>query len=248
MMAIVALMPLAAAGQTAGAQTYTPPRTPDGQPNLQGIWQTLNSAAWDIQDHNARLGVPAGQSVVEGNVIPYQPWAAARKQENFANRATADPETQCYMPGVPRITYMGFPFQILQTPRQVLMVYEYVHAVRPIFTDSRPHFGAGDTEFWLGDSRGHWEGNTLVVDVRNFTNQTWLDRAGNFHSEVLRVTERYTPTGPEHLRYEVTLEDPKVYTRPWKMSMTLYRIKEPNARLLEYECYALAAEEEDKAR
>lgn len=248
LMAVVVLIPMPAAGQAAGAQGYTPPRTPEGQPNLQGIWQVLNAATWDIQDHGAQLGVPAGQAVVEGNEIPYQPWAAAKKQENSANRATADPETKCYMPGVPRITYMGYPFQILQTPELVMIVYEYIHSVRPIFMDGRPHFPPGATQFWLGESRGRWEGNTLVVDVRNFTDQTWFDRAGNFHSGALRVVERYTPTGPDHMTYEVTIEDAKAFTRPWKMSMTLYRRKEPNARLLEYECYAYAAEEEDKAR
>jgi hypothetical protein len=243
------LIPLSsAARQVPEAQAYTPPRTPHGQPDLQGIWQALNSAAWDIQDHPARLGVPAGLGVVDGNEIPYQPWAAAKKQENFDNRATADPETKCYMPGVPRITYAGFPFQILQTPDLIMVVYEYVHSVRPIFMDGRPHFPPGATHFWLGESRGRWDGNTLVVHVRNFTDQTWFDRAGNFHSDALRVVERYTPIGPDHLRYEAIIEDPKVFTRPWNMSMILYRRKEPRVRLLEYECYAYAAEEEDKAR
>ncbi|MBI4885854.1 MAG: hypothetical protein HY824_02065 [Acidobacteria bacterium] len=211
-----------------------PPRTPDGKPNLQGIWQAVNTAAWDIQDHAARLGVPAGQGVVEGNEIPYQPSAAAKKRENFANRLTADPETMGYLPGVPRIMYMPFPFQILQTPTHVAMVFEYDRALRTIYTNGTPH-PMGPINWWLGDSRGRWDGDTLVVDVVHFTDQTWLDRAGNFHSDALHLVEHYALIGPDHLRYEVTVEDPQVFTRPWKMSMLLYRRKEPDLRLLEYD-------------
>jgi len=217
-------------------------RTKDGRPDLSGIWQVLNTAAWDIQDHSGQLGVPAGQGVIAGNEIPYQPWALKKKQENFANRATADPEAKCFLPGVPRATYMPFPFQILQTPGGVVIAYEYVHAVRHIYVNGSPH-PAGPIQWWMGDSRGRWEGDTLIVDVVHFTDQTWFDRAGNFHSEALHVVERYTPVGPDHLQYEVTTEDPKVFTRPWKMSMLLYRRKEPRARILEYECYSYALDE-----
>jgi hypothetical protein len=219
--------------------SYTPPRTPDGQPDLQGIWQVMNTAAWDIQDHAASLGVPAGAGVVSGGEIPYQPWAAKQKADNYANRRTLDPETKCHMPGVPRITYMPYPFQIAQGKGQTLFLYEYIHVVRPVFTNGNPHPKGPIDWLYMGDSRGRWEDNTLVVDTIHFrpVGDTWLDRAGNFTSEELHVVERYTPTGPDHMRYDVTLEDPKVFTRPWTMSMVLYRRKEPNVQLLEYECY-----------
>jgi hypothetical protein len=241
-MAVISLAPIPVAGQARAAdpQAYSPPRTPDGKPDLQGVWQVLNTAAWDIQDHPARLGVPAGQGVVEGNEIPYQSWAAAKKKENFENRLTADPVTKCYLPGVPRITYMPYPFQIFQTGTTTVIIYEYVHAVRTIYMD-REHL-PGHLDFWLGVSRGRWDGDTLVVDAIDFNDQTWLDAAGNFHSEALHVVERYRRTGPDHIAYEVTIEDPKVFTRPWKMSMTLYRRQEKNAQILDYECHALQEE------
>ena len=239
---IIAVALLSVAPIPAAAQVSAPTRTPDGKPNLQGIWQALSPAAWDLQDHQARLGVPAGQGVVEGNEIPYQPSALKRKQENVANRATADPETKGYLPGVPRIMYMPFPFQIVQTPTHVAMTFEYAQGVRIIYTNGTPH-PRGPIEWWLGDSRGRWDGDTLVVDVVHFTDQTWLDRAGNFHSEELHLVERYTMTGSDHINYEVTIEDPKVFTRPWTMRMVLYRRKEPNVRLLDY-VPALLMEEE----
>lgn len=237
--ALILVFSVSVIGQ--GAQAYTPPRTWDGQPDLQGVWQVLNTAAWNIQDHHAQLGIPAGRSVVEGNDLPYQPSALAKRDENRANRLTADPETKCYQPGVPRVTYMPFPFRIVQAPEQVTIFYEYIHAVRNIYMNSK--HPEGPIEWWMGDSRGRWEGNTLVVDVVHFTDQTWLDRSGNFHSEVLHVVERYTRTGPDHMLYEATIEDPKVFSRPWKMSMPLYRRQEANIELLEYECYMYMFEE-----
>ena len=210
------------------------PRTPDGKPDMSGIWQAVNSAAWNILPHSAEDGVPAGLGVVEGNEIPYRPEAAAKQRENFAKRATLDPETKCWLPGVPRATYMGFPFQIVQAPTQVSILYEYAHAVRNIFMNS-PH-PKGPIEFWMGDSRATWDGDTLVVDVVHFNDQTWFDRAGNHHSEQLHVVERYTPIDRNHINYEVTIEDPKVFTRLWKMSMPLYRRVDRNMQLLEYEC------------
>ena len=251
-MGLAAPRPMAAAvlvvlaSTSAGAQAPALPRTPDGKPNLQGIWQVLNTAAWDLQDHSARLGVPGGQTVVDGNDIPYQPATLKQKQQNFANRATADPETKGFLPGVPRIMYMPLPFQIFQTPTHVAMTFEYAQAVRILYTNGTPH-PRGPINWWLGDSRGRWEGDTLVVDVVHFTDQTWLDRAGNFHSDQLHLVERYTMTGPDHINYEVTVEDPKVFTRPWKMSMLLYRRKEPNVRLLDY-LPALLMDEEQAAR
>ena len=234
----------------AGPSGYDGPRTPEGRPDLNGFWQVLNSAAWDIRPHNARDGIPAGLGVVEGDGIPYQPWAAERQQENYANRLTADPVRQCHLPGVPRITYMPFPFRILHTPDHVVITYEFAHAVRIIYTDGSPHPLPND--FWMGDSRGHWEGDTLVVDTTHFNGRTWLDAAGNFHSEALHVVERYTPTTPYHIDYEVTLEDPNVFTRPWTMRMTLYRRMDEGLQILDYDCVdhllQMAAEREQGDR
>jgi hypothetical protein len=247
--AVVSLVSTSIGAQSPAAarQPYNPPRILNGIPDLQGVWQAVNTAAWDVQDHNASVEVPGGEGVVEGNEIPYQPWAVAKKRENFENRASADPETKCYLPGVPRITYMPFPFHIAQTAGQVAIAYEYLHAFRVIHTNGTPHLAEiGELDSWMGDSRGHWEGNTLVVDVTLFNDQTWFDRAGNFHSDALHIVERYTLTGPDHMLYEVTIEDPKVFTRPWKMSMPLYRRKEARARLFEYECYAYLFEKADR--
>jgi hypothetical protein len=216
------------------------PRAADGKPDLSGVWQAATTANWNLLPHAAGKDVPAGLGVVEGNEIPYTPAAAAQQRQNFANRAQADPETRCFLPGVPRIMYMPFPFQIFQTPGHIAMVFEYVHAVRRIFMVT-PH-PEGPIEWWMGDSRGRWEGDTLVVDVVHFTNQTWFDRAGNFHSEELHVVERYTPIGPNHIQYEATIEDPKVFTRPWRISFPLYRRLEKGIRVLDYECYAFGLE------
>jgi hypothetical protein len=232
----VALLQASVARTADGQAATSIPRTADAKPDLSGIWQVVNTASWDIQDHAAQKGVPGGPGVVEGNDIPYQPWALARKKENYAQRATLDPETKCYLPGVPRITYMPFPFQIIQKPNELTILYEYAHTVRYIFANGTPH-PPGPIDWWLGDSRGRWEGDTLVVDVIHFNDQTWFDRAGNFHSDALHVVERYTPTDADHITYAVTIEDPKVFTRPWNMSMILYRHKEKNFGLYEYECY-----------
>ena len=217
------------------------PRTSDGKPDLSGIWQTMNSAAWNVEDHSAALGVPAGQGVVEGGTIPYLPAALAKRNDNFKNRATADPETKCYLLGVPRITYAGFPFQIIQKPEQVTVLYEWAHATRYIHTNGTAH-PPGHIDWWMGDSRGRWDGDTLVVDVVHFGGETWLDRAGNHHSDALHVVERYTPLDADHINYEVTLEDPKVFARPWTMSMILYRHREKGFQLLDYECYGFDVE------
>ena len=229
------------AGATVGlaslsAQTQTIPRTADGKPNLSGMWQVVNSAVWDIQDHSAANGVPAGQGVVEGNELPYLPAALGKRKENFQNRLTRDTERDCLLPGVPRITYMPFPFQIVQTPKEVALLYEYAHAARHVYMDT-PHLADGIT-WWMGDSRGRWEGDTLVVDVNNFNDKTWFDRSGNFHSDALHVIERYTLIDKDHIYYEATIEDPRVFSRPWKMSMPLYRRIDKSMQLLDYECYA----------
>lgn len=241
-------------------------------PDLSGIWQALNTANWDLRAHAARpalevapgpgnsliggpgevipappvraLGaiaaVPGGLGVVQGDEIPYQPWAAAKQRENFQNVLTRDPEVKCYLPGVPRATYMPYPFQIAQSAATIVMAYEYAGATRNISMTGE----AVETliSAWMGYSNGRWEGETLVVDVKGFTDQTWFDRAGNFHSDELHVVERYTRTGPDHLQYEATITDPKVFTRPWTISMPLYRRLEPHAQLVEFKCVEFVEE------
>jgi hypothetical protein len=223
----------------APAPVRTIPRTGDGKPNFQGIWQVRNRAAVDLQDHAAKFGMPAGKGVVEGGEIPYQPWAAAKKHENYAKRQTADPLAQCFMPGVPRIMYMEYPFQIFQTRDHVAITFEWSSVFRLIYTNGKP--GPKGIDFWMGDSRGHWEGDTLVVDVKDHNDKTWFDMAGNFHSDALQVVERYTMTDPDTIQYEVTIEDSRVFTIPWKISMPLYRQKDMT-RILEYQCQAEAEE------
>jgi len=197
-----------------------------------------------VFSYRGEFGVPPGLSVVQGGDIPYLPIAIPQREENFRNRLTADPETKCYMPGVPRITYTPHPFQIVQSATQVTTVYEYAHVFRNLYLNS-PH-PKGPIQWWMGDSRARWDGDTLVVDVVHFNDRTWLDRSGNYHSADLHVVERYTRTGPDHIRYEATLEDQKVFSRPWTISMPLYRRAEPNPRLLEYECYAYIERERDR--
>src|SRR2546430_784414 len=167
------------------------PRTANGKPNLQGIWQATSRASFDLQDHAARHGMPAGKGVVQGGEIPYQPWAAAKKQQNFANRQTADPVGKCFLPGVPRIMYMEFPFHVFQTPEHIAITFEWSQVYRLIYTNGKPPLHDG-VESWMGNSRGRWEGDTLVVSVTDHNDKTWFDMAGNFHSDALRVTERYT--------------------------------------------------------
>jgi hypothetical protein len=238
--AVMSLM--TAAGQSPATNAI--PRLSDGHPNLNGIWQTVNAADYDIQDHSAQKGVPGGQGVVVGNDIPYQPSALAKKKENYKNRATEDSEAKCFLLGVPRITYSGHPFQIFQgtASDKVTILYEYAHTNRFIYTKNTQH-PAGPIEWWMGDSRGHWEGDTFVVDNVHFNDNTWFDKAGNYHSVELHVVERYNLIDADHIDYEATIEDPKVFTKPWKMDMILYRHKEKNFQLLDYECYAFDADE-----
>jgi hypothetical protein len=240
---VAGLLAFITASVNAQAPTAAPTikRNADGTPDLSGVWQVLSTAAWDLEGHHARKDVPAGAGVVVGGAIPYQPWAAEQKKENWQQRATADPERNCYLPGVPRLTYMPFPFQIVQTAGQLLLLHEYAHAVRVVYTNGTPH-PKGPIDWWLGDSRGRWEGDTLVVDNVHFNDQTWFDRAGNFHSDELHVIERFTPNGPDHVDYAVIIEDPKVFTRPWEIRLVLYRHTEPNFQLLEYECSAFDVE------
>jgi hypothetical protein len=228
-------------------QKFAPPRTADGQPDLQGIWRVWNLARYDVEPHPASYGVPAGLGVIvdppDGR-IPYKPWALERKKENFAkSRITfpydplknADPVARCYIPGVPRITYLGWPFEIVQSKDFVGIVYEWMHIRRMIPLTNRPV--PEGIDFWGGLSRGRWDGNSLVVKVTNLSDWTWFDMAGNFHSNAAQVEERYTLSAPDTIDYEVTITDPDVFTRPWKMRMAIQRQRD--ARLLEYECHEL---------
>jgi len=237
-LAILSGMP--AAGQ---APAYHAPRTADGKPNLNGIWQALNEANWDIEAHSAAPGrvlalgaedaVVPGLGIVEGGPLPYLPAAAAKKKDNFEKRLTDDPEIKCYLPGVPRAMYMPQPFQIVQSAKHIMMAFQYAGAIRTVYMDEHTEAPA---DSWMGWSNGHWEGETLVVDTTGFNDLSWLDRAGNFHSDALHVVERITPAGPDHLNYEATIEDKKVFSRPWKMSLPIYRRREKGARLLEFRC------------
>ena len=220
-----------------------------GHPDLGGIWEYMGTANWDLQDHPAEPGpmwqmgaigaVPAGQTVVEGGDIPYLPAAAAKKKQNFENRRTLDPEAKCYLPGIPRANYMPYPFQIVQSPRGILFVYEYATANR-VVNMGKPQEAGSDT--WMGTNNGHWEGDTLVVDVTGLNGLAWFDRAGDFATSKLHVVERFSRTDPYHLNYEATIEDPSVFSRPWKISLPLYKRMEKNAQLLEFKCVEFAEE------
>ncbi len=211
------------------------PRAANGKPNLQGIWKATARAAYDLQDHAATLDMPAGKGVVVGGQIPYQPAAAAKKLQNYNNRKTADPVRSCFFPGVPRIMYMDFPFQVFQTPEHVAITFEWNLVHRLIYTDGKP--AMHPSESWMGDSRGHWEGDTLVVKVTDVNDKTWFDMAGDFHSGALVVTERFTMLDADTIRYEAEIQDDKTYTKPWKISVPIIRQKDAD-RLYEYLCQA----------
>lgn len=239
--AFVAMIP--ASGQ-AQAPAYKAPRTKDGQPNLNGIWEAMTTANWDLRAHAAAQGpvlslgaqfsIPPGPGVIEGDgQIPYLPAAAEQQKKNFADRLNLDPEVKCYMGGVPRSVYMPYPFQIIQSPSTIMIAYEYAGGVRSI-NMGKPTEAPADS--WMGWSNGHWEGETLVVTVTDQIDKTWLDRAGDFHSDAMKVTERYTPRSADTMMYEATIEDAKTFSRPWKISLPLYRHVEKNAQLMEYKC------------
>jgi hypothetical protein len=224
-------------------------RTAAGKPDLGGVWQAMNAAHWNLEDHVAAPGVvlqlgaagavPPGVGVIAGGKIPYLPAAAAQRDENFKNRLTADPEVKCYLPGVPRATYLPQPFHILQTDGAFDIAYQYASAIRHIYMSEHSE---APVDSWMGWSNGRWEGDVLVVDVTGQNGQTWLDRAGNFASDTLHVVERYIPQGPNHLWYEATIEDPNTFSRPWTISMPLYRRMEPYAQVLEFKCEEFAEE------
>jgi hypothetical protein len=254
------------AGSGSGARQS--PRTADGKPDFSGIWQANNEAYWDLQAHSARAGivtqpgvypyeyaqvaaapvlalgaaagVPASLGVVEGDgEIPYKAEAATIRKENAANWIDRDPELKCYLPGTPRVMYMPYPFQVAQGTKQIQMAFGFSNASRTI------HFGkvtGPPVDTYMGHSVGRWEGDTLVVDVTDFNGKNWFDRAGNFHSDKLHLTERYTLQTPDVIHYEVTIEDPDTFTRPWKIAMPIYRRMEPNAQVMEYRCVEFAEE------
>jgi hypothetical protein len=254
---------MAIASIVVAAEGTTIPRGPGGKPDLNGVWQVLNTANYDIEAHAARaalalrpgpagpvpakevvaLGavgaVPAGLGVVVDGPLPYQPWAAEQRRKNQDAWLTSDPEIKCYLPGVPRATYMPFPFQIFHSEKAVFFAYEYAGAVRNIYLDDP---GEAPTDSWMGQSVGRWDGDTFVVEVTGLNDRTWFDRAGNFHSEQMRVVERYTPTDAHTMRYEATIDDPTVFTRPWTMRMTLYRRVGDDARLLQFKCVEFVEE------
>ena len=222
----------------------------DGNPDINGVWQAINAAHWNLEDHSAAAGpaelgalaaMPPGVGVVVEGEIPYQDWAREQRQKNFENRWREDPEAKCYLPGVPRATYMLFPFQILQGTGQIMIVYGFAEANRTIHMDKDDPEPA-PIDSWMGRSHGRWEGETLVVEAAGFNGQAWFDRAGNFASDTLRVTERYTPAGPNSMMYEATLEDPNVFTGPWTIRMPLYRRLEEHARVLEFKCVEFSEE------
>jgi hypothetical protein len=205
------------------------PRLADGKPDLQGIWQSDAKAAADVQPF------------VEGGTIPYTPEAQAKKRENQRTRATADPLESCFMPGVPRIMYLAHPYQIFQAKDHIAMTFEWSSVYRLIYMTAKIPKHPG-VDSWMGDSRGRWEGDTLVVEVIGSNDRSWFDQAGNYHSDKMRVSERYTLTDPDTIRYEATITDPDIFTRPWKISMPLRRVKN-KARVLEFQCQA---EKEEK--
>ena len=265
--AVVAILSIlvATATRTSGqAPSSAVTRAADGKPDFSGIWQANNTANWDVLTHDSRpmvaqpgaypnipvpaapvltLGtvawIPPGMGVVEGDAIPYQPWAAARQKENLEHWLDRDPELSCFLPGVPRAMYLPFPFQILQATNKVMMIFEFADASRTIHLDKVAPY---PNVAYMGFSLGRWEGDTLVVNTSNFTDQTWFDRSGNFHSDALHVVERFTPMTRDAILYEATIEDPQVFTRTWKMSMPLYRRLDKNARLMEFKCVDMTEE------
>jgi hypothetical protein len=261
-MAIAAVVAVIAVSLTRPTSQDTGPVRIDGRPNLSGIWQANNEANWDLQAHEARAGavmqpgaypyefaqVPAAPSLpfgaaggVPGSLgvvaadgqIPYTPEALARKKDNAAHWLDRDTELKCQLPGVPRAMYMPYPFQIVQSTNEIHIFFAFSNAARIIHLNDVDPLPVPQR---MGHSVGRWEGDTLVVEVTDLTEQPWFDRAGNFHSDAVRMVERYSLLTPDAIQYEVTVEDPSVFTRPWKISMPIYRRLEPNMQVLHYRC------------
>ena len=230
-------------GATPEATGTAIPRGADGKPDFSGIWQSLSGADYGLEPHPATKDTPPGVGVlvagaVEGGKIPYKLEALAQRAKNFAARATADPRVKCFTLGTPRGLYGAEPFQILQRPRDLTILFEFGHPVRTINTNATEH-PDGHIDFWLGDSRGRWEGDTLVVDVTDFNGEAWLDRTGNFNSDELHLVERWSFLDRNTIRYRATFDDPRVYTKPWSIEVLLYRRLEPNVQLIENYCSTL---------
>ncbi|MEO2176734.1 MAG: hypothetical protein ABGY96_21880 [bacterium] len=236
--------------QAEAGKAFTAPRDEYGNPDLNGVWQTIGSAHFNLEAHAASMGpvpqmggiggIPAGLSVVEGGEIPYRPWAREQQQKNKADWLNNDPAVKCFMPGVPRANYMPYPLQIVQGSDTTMILYEFASASRLIYMNlTEP---VTEFESWMGQSSGRFDGDTLVIDVVNNHPDTWFDHAGNFHSDALQIEERYTLVAANLIQYEATITDPKVFERPWKVQMPLYRRLEDNARLHEYKCVEFAEE------
>ena len=236
---------------------------PDGKPNLNGVWQVMNRANFNLEAHSASaamqlvegpivplphpdilaLGavgsVPAGLGVVEGGEIPYKKSALKIRNQNKENWLDKDPEIKCYLPGVPRATYLPYAFQIFQSVEAVFFAYEYAGATRNIFLQDP---GEAPVDSWMGQSWGYWEDETFIIKTSGFNGQTWLDRSGNFHSDKLKVTEKYTLINDYVMEYEATLEDEETYTRPWTMKMNLYKKAGKDAQLQQFKCVEFVEE------
>jgi hypothetical protein len=245
---IVCALALIACTDRVLAQHADIPRTHAGKPDLGGIWQVLNEANWNLEPHGAAQGpvemlgaigsVAPGFGVIDGGRIPYLMGALPQRDANRSNLRTEDPEAKCFLPGVPRATYLPYPFQIVQSDTGIMIVYQFAGAVRTINMKNPTE---APVDSWMGVSNGHWEGDTLVVEVTGL-NANWLDRSGNYASEARRVTERYTLTDADHIRYEATIDDSSVFSRPWTLRMPLYRRVEPGARLMDFRCVEFAEE------
>jgi hypothetical protein len=239
------------------------PRTPSGKPDFNGIWQVLSTANNNLEAAPAKAAhamapgdfvpvpapeivamgavgsVPASFSVVEGGVIPYKPEALARRLENQTNWLSSDPEIKCYMPGVPRATYMPHPFQIFQSEEAMFIAYSFAGAVRNIYLEDP---GPPPLDAWMGQSYGYWDGDTFVVEVTGLDDRTWFDRAGNYHTYKLKVTERYTMESANVIQYQATMEDPDLFERPWTVSMPIYRRLEEGFELPQFKCVEFVEE------
>jgi len=225
-------------GAQESATAFSPSRLWDGKtPDFRGIWRAQGTAYVNVEGHKGERGIAASTSIVvdpPDGKIPYKPEALAKRDENYRARATADPSLKCYQAGVPRATYLATPLQILQSPGNFAIVYEENHAFRVFHPNTRPHFDAAD--WWMGDTRYHWDGDTLVADVAALTDQLWFDRAGNFHSTAVHIVERYRMTGADTIEYEARIDDAEVYSKPWTLRMELRRVKDRGARIIEDEC------------
>lgn len=249
MKVFASLLFLAAAHTAVAAPLKEFPRTRDGHPDFSGVWQSITTAYWNLEPHvpseggvpmlGALFAVPPGAGIVVGDRIPYKPDAVKQRDDNFKARFAKDPESNCYLGGVPRSTYMPYPFQIFQSSNTVAIVYQYATGLRRLMINGKEE---APLDSWMGWSNAHWESDTLVVEVTGLNGQTWLDRAGNYTSSSAKITERYTPLSANHIQYEATIDDPEVFTQPWKIQLPLYRIVDDNYRLMEFKCEPFAEE------